>query len=253
MPGRVMKAHFEIPDGDRRHVVEDIDRRRLRDAKPEHRALLYGALVEEQVVSMQVDRNVERRLGRGHTADVIDVCMREENVLHFGVVIADGSKELVDFVAGVDDRRGSRAFAGDEESVFLKRWNRANFQDHDCRITSMILCVVDDLMFSVKISAAAKAARADVVFERTPQAVTERVRAERPSLVIFDLNSSRMAPIDTIRVIKSDPDLKSTRTLGYVSHVQADTIAAAREAGCDEVLARSAFSDRLAAILSSAS
>jgi DNA-binding NarL/FixJ family response regulator len=117
----------------------------------------------------------------------------------------------------------------------------------------MILCVVDDLMFSVKISAAAKAAKADVVFERTPRAVTQRIRDEHPSLVIFDLNSSRMAPIETIRAIKNDPALKDTRTLGYVSHVQADTIAAARAAGCDEVLARSAFSDKLAAILSSAS
>jgi PleD family two-component response regulator len=117
----------------------------------------------------------------------------------------------------------------------------------------MILCVVDDLMFSVKISSAAKAVNAPVSFERLPHAVLDRVREERPSLVIFDLNSSRLAPIDTIAAIKSDPELRSTRTLGYVSHVQSDVIAAARAAGCDEVLARSAFSDKLGAILTGAS
>jgi CheY-like chemotaxis protein len=117
----------------------------------------------------------------------------------------------------------------------------------------MILCVVDDLMFSVKISSAAKAVKAPVTFERLPHAVLDRVRAERPSLVIFDLNSSRLAPIDTIAAIKNDPELRGTRTLGYVSHVQADVIAAARAAGCDEVLARSAFSEKLAAILTEAS
>ncbi len=117
----------------------------------------------------------------------------------------------------------------------------------------MILCVVDDLMFSVKIASAAKAAQADVAFERTPQGVLPRMRVERPSLVIFDLNSSRLAPMETIASIKSDPELRMTRTLGYVSHVQSDTIAAARAAGCDEVLARSAFSERLAAILAGAS
>ena len=117
----------------------------------------------------------------------------------------------------------------------------------------MILCVVDDLMFSVKISSAAKAVNAPIVFERLPHAVLGRVRNERPSLVIFDLNSNRLNPIDTIAAIKADPDLAGTRTLGYASHVQADVIGAARAAGCDEVLARSAFSDRLGAILSSAS
>ena len=117
----------------------------------------------------------------------------------------------------------------------------------------MILCVVDDLMFSVKISSAAKAVQAPIAFERVPRAVLSRIRDERPSLVIFDLNSSRLAPLDTIAAIKADPDLRATRTLGYVSHVQGDLIAAARQAGCDEVLARSAFSEKLCAILAAAS
>jgi hypothetical protein len=37
--------------------------------------------------------------------------------------------------------------------------------------------------------------------------------------------------------------------LGFVSHVQTDTIAAAKAAGIDDVLARSAFADRLSDIL----
>ena len=49
--------------------------------------------------------------------------------------------------------------------------------------------------------------------------------------------------------MKSDPGLRAIRTLGYVSHVQTDVINAARAAGIDEVLARSAFSDRLGQIL----
>jgi len=113
----------------------------------------------------------------------------------------------------------------------------------------MILCVVDDLMFSVKISTAAKAAGVEVAFERSPDRVLARIRTDRPSLVIFDLNGARLAPIETIRAIKADAALRDTRTLGYVSHVQTDVIAAARAAGCDEVLARSAFSASLGSIL----
>jgi CheY-like chemotaxis protein len=116
----------------------------------------------------------------------------------------------------------------------------------------VILCVVDDLMFATKISTAAKAVLAQVAFERTASNVLPRIRAERPALVIFDLNSSRLQPIETIAAIKRDSDLGMTRTLGYVSHVQSDVIAAARAAGCDEVLARSAFSERLGDILTRA-
>ena len=116
----------------------------------------------------------------------------------------------------------------------------------------MILCVVDDLIFSVKISTAAKALETDVYFERAPGMALARIREQRPSLVILDLNASRLQPLEVIAQMKADPELKDTRTLGYVSHVQGDVIAAARQAGIDEVLARSAFSDRLGEILSNA-
>ena len=114
----------------------------------------------------------------------------------------------------------------------------------------MILCVVDDLIFSVKISTAAKVLAAPVFFERSPDMVLPSIREKQPSLVILDLNSTRLRPLEVIVQMKADPELKDIRTLGYVSHIQTDVIAAARGAGVDEVLARSAFSDRLGQILS---
>lgn len=116
----------------------------------------------------------------------------------------------------------------------------------------MILCAVDDLMFSIKISTAAKALGVDIYFERSAGQVLPRVREKLPSLVIFDLNSTKLRPMEVIATMKADPDLKGIQTLGYVSHVQTDTIEAARKAGIDQVLARSAFSDRLGEILTSA-
>ena len=114
----------------------------------------------------------------------------------------------------------------------------------------MILCIVDDLIFSVKISTAAKALAAPVFFERSPDMVLPRIREKQPSLVIFDLNSAKLRPLEVITRMKADPELRNIRTLGYVSHVQTDVIDAARRAGIDEVLARSAFSDQLGKILS---
>ena len=116
----------------------------------------------------------------------------------------------------------------------------------------MILCAVDDLMFSVKISTAAKALGVEIYFERAPDMVVPRIREMQPSLVILDLNSNKLRPMDVIATLKGDAALRQIRTLGFVSHVQSDVIAAARQAGIDEVLARSAFADRLGDILSSA-
>ena len=113
----------------------------------------------------------------------------------------------------------------------------------------MIVCVLDDLLFSVKISSAAKALGADVYFERTPGMAAARVKEKQPSLVIFDLNSSKLDPLGVIAQLKADHLTRGIKTLGFVSHVQSETIAAAKEAGIDEVLARSAFADQLGEIL----
>jgi CheY-like chemotaxis protein len=113
----------------------------------------------------------------------------------------------------------------------------------------MILCLLDDLMFSVKIKTAAKALGAEVYFERSPGSALETIRAKAPALVIFDLDSVKMKPVDTVAAMKADAALREIPTLGFVSHVHADTIAAARAAGIDQVLARSAFVERLGSIL----
>src|SRR4029450_8141007 len=115
----------------------------------------------------------------------------------------------------------------------------------------MIVCAIEDLLFSIKISTAAKQLGVNVYFERMRERVLPTVREKQPSLVIFDLNSSRLDPMTIIAAVKADPQLRGVRTLGYVSHVDSDAIGAARKAGIDEVLARSAFSAQLGTILES--
>jgi CheY-like chemotaxis protein len=116
----------------------------------------------------------------------------------------------------------------------------------------MIICAIDDLIFSIKIKTAAKSLQADVHFERSGDKLLATIREKRPSLVIFDLNSARLRPLAAITALKQDPDLRATKTLGYVSHVDTGTIDAARAAGIDQVMARSAFVDQLGDILTSA-
>jgi DNA-binding NarL/FixJ family response regulator len=113
----------------------------------------------------------------------------------------------------------------------------------------MVLAAVDDLLFSSKIRATAKQVGVDVTFARTPDDILARVRELKPSLAIFDLNSGKMDPIRLIELLKAEEG--SVRTIAFASHVHVDLIQAAKRAGADEVLPRSAFAARLADILQS--
>ena len=116
----------------------------------------------------------------------------------------------------------------------------------------MVLVAVDDLLFSSKIRATAKQAGVELTFARSPEEILQQARAARPALVIFDLNSGKTDPVATIAALKADPALTSIRTLGFASHVHTALIAAAKEAGADQVVPRSAFAGSLAEILRSA-
>src|SRR5687768_3794306 len=113
----------------------------------------------------------------------------------------------------------------------------------------MVLVAVDDLLFSSKIRTVAKQAGVEITFARTPPEILEQMRTLKPALVIFDLNCAKADPINTVAAIKSDPEIASIRTVGFVSHVDSATIGAARHAGIDEVMARSAFAAQLADVL----
>lgn len=113
----------------------------------------------------------------------------------------------------------------------------------------MILAAVADLMFSSRIRAAAAGGAADVRFARTAREALEQARTLRPSLVLIDLNGGPLDPLDTIASLKAEPTLAGTRIVGFVSHVQGNLIAAARAAGIDEVMARSAFVAKLPELL----
>jgi DNA-binding NarL/FixJ family response regulator len=113
----------------------------------------------------------------------------------------------------------------------------------------MVLAAVDDLLFSSKIRTVARHAGVEVVFARSPESILEQVRTTRPSVAVFDLNSQKTDPLRTIAAIKADADLRTTSIVAFVSHVQVSLVDAARAAGADSVMARSAFTQHLAEIL----
>jgi PleD family two-component response regulator len=114
----------------------------------------------------------------------------------------------------------------------------------------MVLAVLDDLLFASKIRTTAKQLGVTIVFARSPADALASMRQHRPSLVILDLNNPRTDPLGIVQSMKLDAALAGIRTVGFASHVQADVIDAARRSGVAEVMARSAFAQKLPEILS---
>lgn len=111
-----------------------------------------------------------------------------------------------------------------------------------------VLAVVSDLFFSVKITDAAKRAGMAVELVKDPREVMAKAKA-KPSVIIFDLNFDDAQPLELIARLKSSAEYKGVSLIGYLSHVQGELKQAAQEAGCDMVMARSAFSQNLPQIL----
>jgi CheY-like chemotaxis protein len=111
-----------------------------------------------------------------------------------------------------------------------------------------IFAVMNDLFFQVKIMDAAKKLGLTVEFLKDREAVFEKAKAQ-PTVVILDLNYAAADPLDLIRRMKADRETRMVSVIGFVSHVQTDLRLKAEESGCDMVVARSAFSQNLPAIL----
>src|SRR3989442_1954089 len=107
-------------------------------------------------------------------------------------------------------------------------------------------------MFTSKIKTAASHLGVPVTFARSSEAALVEMRKRAPSIVIFDLNNARTDPLGTLATMKREPALASIPTFGFASHVQVDVVNAARQTVVDQVLSRSAFTQRLGEILTRA-
>jgi DNA-binding NarL/FixJ family response regulator len=113
---------------------------------------------------------------------------------------------------------------------------------------SMILAAVEDLIFLSKIQQTARLAGVEIEVV-APRQVHARLSDPSVRAAIFDLNHRSGSAVDVIRAVKSDGATRQVLIVGFLSHVQGDLAAAARDAGCDMVLARSAFSQQLPQLL----
>lgn len=112
--------------------------------------------------------------------------------------------------------------------------------DADCT-ANPVVCLVRDLLFYSKIRAAADALGVALKSLRDPARLVD----ETGCALIVDLNQS-----DCLQAAAQWRQRTRLPVIGFASHVDVETINAARVAGIDQVLARSQFEKNLPKILS---
>ncbi|MBR9990399.1 MAG: response regulator [Gemmatimonadetes bacterium] len=118
-------------------------------------------------------------------------------------------------------------------------------QDSEAKRT--VVAVVNDLMFGSRIRSAAAHAGVSSTFVRN--ATDLLAAAAGADLLLLDLDTRWLDAPGVIAALKKDPATASVSIVAFGPHVSADVLEAARTAGADRVLARSAFVRLLPALL----
>jgi CheY-like chemotaxis protein len=110
---------------------------------------------------------------------------------------------------------------------------------------SLALLLSDDLLDASRITGTARSLGLSVQQVRSVDVLEQLARETAPSCILVDLNYPHLDVAELIRRLRNNcPQMP--RLVGYGSHVDAAGLKAARSAGCDLVLPRSAFVEQLA-------
>jgi CheY-like chemotaxis protein len=111
------------------------------------------------------------------------------------------------------------------------------------------VALVADMMFASRVRGTATAIGAAAVTVTRAEKLVEETRRLRPRVVLVDIDARGVDVPGLIARLKSDPETAAIPVIAFGSHVNAEALRAAREAGADRVLARSAFVRDLPALL----
>ena len=112
-----------------------------------------------------------------------------------------------------------------------------------------VIAAVSDMLFASKIRGTAEQLNVTVYFARTEAGLFDAAKADVPSLIILDLHDTRLDPFALAARLKGDEQLRAVPLVGFFSHVETELQRKALAAGVEHVLPRSAFTSRLAEIL----
>lgn len=101
-----------------------------------------------------------------------------------------------------------------------------------------------DLMFTSKVTGTASALGFRVVVAGDPERATAMIAEHRPRAVFVDLAAGPLVAPESLAALQRAAGLE-TPFIAFGSHVDVEALAAARAAGCREVMPRSKFSAEL--------
>jgi CheY-like chemotaxis protein len=112
-----------------------------------------------------------------------------------------------------------------------------------------VLLVMSDLMFRSRIDDVATRLGLTLRAAKSPEQLERHLANGAPALAIVDLECDTIDPVAAIKRLRALPEGAALPIVGYAGHTNAEAIAAGRDAGAGVVLARSAFTAQLAALL----
>ena len=102
----------------------------------------------------------------------------------------------------------------------------------------------DDLMFGSRITSTARSLGLTIKSARSVEVLESLAKQDAPSCVILDLANPTLQLPEVLAHLRETCS-PMPRVVAYGSHVDAAGLKAARDAGCDVVLPRSAFVEQL--------
>jgi len=113
----------------------------------------------------------------------------------------------------------------------------------------LVLVLADDLFVRGRIDATARATGQPVRYARSADDARAALREESPRAVLIGLAATRLPWEEIVRALRADPSTAGTYVLGFGPHMDLALRSRALAAGVDRVLANSAFTRMLPALL----
>jgi CheY-like chemotaxis protein len=106
-----------------------------------------------------------------------------------------------------------------------------------------VIAAIPDVFFRAKVLETAKTLSVPIEVARDADELLQQVRAEKPRLILMDLQAKALQPLDTMIALEGIP------VVGFLAHELVDLREQALAAGCGEVLTKGQFSASLPALL----
>jgi CheY-like chemotaxis protein len=107
----------------------------------------------------------------------------------------------------------------------------------------MVVGLLRDVFFSARIRETARQLGVPCVIVRDPAALA--THAAVATLVVVDMETAGVDTAGAVRALKADPATRAVPVVGYLFDTHDALIAAARAAGCDQVLSRGGLTRKL--------